>query len=46
MILPGWYNINTDALDLNAKARAVRIENLIRPVTDIPITGWLKLTTI
>ena len=26
----GWYNINTDALDLNARARAVRIENLIR----------------
>ena len=28
--ITGWYNINTDALDLNAKARAVRIENLIR----------------
>ncbi len=24
------------------KARAVRIENLIRPVTDIPITGWFE----
>ena len=38
----GWYNINTDALDLNARARAVRIENLIRTVTDIPITGWFE----
>ena len=40
--ITGWYNINTDELDLNAKARAVRIENLIRPVTDIPITGWFE----
>lgn len=38
----GWYNINTDALDLNARARAVRIENLIRTITDIPITGWFE----
>ena len=38
----GWYNINTDTLDLNARARAARIENLIRTVTDIPITGWFE----
>ena len=38
----GWYNINTDELDLNARARAVRIENLIRTITDIPITGWFE----
>ena len=38
----GWYNINTDELDLNARARAARIENLIRTVTDIPITGWFE----
>ena len=29
-------------LDLNAKARAARIENVIRTVTDVPITGWFE----
>lgn len=38
----GWYNLNTDVLDLNAKARAARIENVIRTVTDVPITGWFE----
>ena len=38
----GWSNLNTDVLDLNAKARAARIENVIRTVTDVPITGWFE----
>ena len=38
----GWYNLDTDALDLNARARAARIENVIRTVTDVPITGWFE----
>jgi len=38
----GWYNLNTDALDLNARARAARIENVLRTVTDVPITGWFE----
>lgn len=38
----GWYNLNTDVLDLNAKARAARIENVTRTVTDVPITGWFE----
>ena len=38
----GWYNLDTDALDLNARARATRIENVIRTVTDVPITGWFE----
>ena len=38
----GWYNLNTDVLDLNAKARAARIENVIRTVTEVPITGWFE----
>ena len=38
----GWYNLNTDVLDLNAKARAARIENVICTVTDVPITGWFE----
>ena len=38
----GWYNLNTDVLDLNAKARAARIENVIRTVIDVPITGWFE----
>ena len=29
-------------LDLNAKAPAARIENVIRTVTDVPITGWFE----
>ena len=38
----GQYHLDTDAIDITAVARAVRIENAIRPFTDLPITGWFE----
>lgn len=40
--ITGTYAINTNTLDLDAKARDVRIENVMRPITDVPITGWFE----
>ena len=38
----GTLNLDSNALNMRARAKAVRIENLIRPFTDIPLTGWFE----
>ena len=38
----GTLDLNTNALNMRARAKAVRIENLIRPFYDVPITGWFE----
>ena len=38
----GTLDLNTNALNMRARAKAVRIENLIRPFYDAPITGWFE----
>ena len=38
----GTLNLDSNALNMRARAKAVRIENLIRPFTDILLTGWFE----
>ena len=38
----GTLNLDSNVLNMRARAKAVRIENLIRPFTDIPLTGWFE----
>ena len=38
----GTLNLKSKALSMRARAKAVRIENLIRPFSNIPITGWFE----
>lgn len=38
----GTLDLNSNALNMRARAKAVRIENLIRPFSDVPLTGWFE----
>lgn len=38
----GTLDLNSNALNMRARAKAVRIENLIRPFSDAPLTGWFE----
>lgn len=38
----GTVNVENQSLELTVDAHKVRVENLIRPFTDIPLTGWLE----
>ncbi|MDU3514063.1 MAG: translocation/assembly module TamB domain-containing protein [Veillonella sp.] len=38
----GTFDLNSNALNMRARAKAVRIENLIRPFSDVPLTGWFE----
>ena len=38
----GTFDLNSNALNMAARAKAVRIENLIRPFSDVPLTGWFE----
>ena len=38
----GTLDLNSNVLNMRARAKAVRIENLIRPFSDVPLTGWFE----
>ena len=38
----GTIDLSSNALNMWARAKAVRIENLMRPFSDVPITGWFE----
>ena len=40
--IEGTLDLNSNALNMRARAKAVRIENLIRPFSDVPLTGWFE----
>ena len=40
--MDGTFGLDTKSLELELNATATRIENLIRPFTDVPITGWFE----
>lgn len=38
----GTLDLDSKALNMKTRAKAARIENLIRPFSDVPLTGWFE----